>query len=109
MATESKRCTGHCCRCFWLPYPPAVLKKRAKTIEDGKKILDMVIYLGRFNRHPLFKKGEGPAGRLSYYYSCRHLQLNGDCGNYKNRPRMCVEYPYNSPCDYTSCTRRVTT
>lgn len=36
----------------------------------------------------------------AYVYTCRHLQLNGDCGIYEDRPAMCRDYPYGQVCEF---------
>lgn len=37
-------------------------------------------------------------------YTCKHLKQNGDCGIYENRPRMCINYPYETECTFKDCT-----
>ena len=39
-----------------------------------------------------------------FLFNCKHHKSNGDCGVYAMRPRMCSEYPYDSPCDRDGCT-----
>jgi Fe-S-cluster containining protein len=39
-----------------------------------------------------------------HWYACRHVQLNGDCGIYEDRPRMCRVYPNGSECAFADCT-----
>jgi len=96
-----ERCTGHCCCAFWLPYSPEFLQENASVFQDGKMIADMVIpiyWVERKNR----LTSEVPL----YMYTCRHLQLNGDCAVYERRPRMCRDYPYDKPCPIDGCTMK---
>jgi Fe-S-cluster containining protein len=102
---SERRCTGHCCRCFPLPKTPAELASNYAAflagemhengkplIQDIEKIAPMVIPLGSEQVYA--------DGSKSQYYTCKHLQENGDCANYANRPLMCSEYPYGKPCRY---------
>ena len=120
------RCTGHCCRKFTLPMDPAGLKEAfdaeiawkaegsppvkdaagglislpPKRWQDIEIIQPMVRYLGLFETNPSTGK-KGP--QLVHVYTCNHLQENGDCGIYENRPSMCSAYPYGGPCTYEGC------
>lgn len=47
-------------------------------------------------------RGDDPRGQ--HWYGCRHIQLNGDCGNYENRPSMCRSYPDGRACNFEGCT-----
>lgn len=42
--------------------------------------------------------------RGAWWYTCRHLQPNGDCAIYARRPRMCSGFPYGARCLYRECT-----
>lgn len=98
------RCTGHCCKAFTLPISPDELKAKAGVYRDGHIIADMAVYLGT-GTHDL-KTGEFVKQENSgwHVYGCRHLQGNGDCGIYENRPFMCRDYPYGHPCKFENCT-----
>lgn len=91
------RCTGHCCRRFFLPYSPEKIEERRDTIQDGHFIADMVIHLE--------SDDEG-----NHYFTCRHLVEADDgtasCGAYEDRPAMCRQYPYGNACTYAGCTMK---
>ena len=87
MARDSiRRCSGHCCRSFSIPYKLEELEEKQVAIRDGAMIIDMLIPLedGKF--------------------TCRHIADNGDCSIYENRPDMCSKYPYGDRCSYQGCT-----
>ena len=107
MESELTRCTGGCCRKFYLPYTPveigsAVLKARAgkDSLEDIEQIGTMLIYLGIFVG-PQRDTGDPHGG---HYYTCKHFD-GADCKIYDRRPRMCSRYPDSGKCYYTGCTR----
>jgi Fe-S-cluster containining protein len=88
------RCTGHCCRQFFLPFTPAQLVKHALTRfvrprfkpEEIAKVAAMAVYLG--------DRSDG-----AHMYTCRHLNvITGDCMDYENRPDVCRDYPYEDVC-----------
>lgn len=95
------RCTGHCCKSFWLPTSPIELAHQAKRAklrkskfdqDDCLKIADMVIY-------------QRPHEKGGHRYTCKHFDaISGNCTNYENRPKMCSEYPYGSKCKFKLCT-----
>lgn len=117
MLKELKRCTGHCCKEFTLPYSPKELRvKYKREFEDRlrdptqapnneiRQIALMIKYLGITNTtmdgRKLSKYSE-----WIYKYTCRNYNpKSGDCRNYENRPRMCSEYPYGKKCLYPGCT-----
>jgi Fe-S-cluster containining protein len=111
----SDRCTGDCCRVFYLPFSPEELQENLRASRAGESqdanghfigqdietVANMVIHLGAFDRNPVtLAKIDG----LANYYTCKHLQPNGDCGIYENRPRVCSGYPYGNHCNYPGCT-----
>lgn len=121
------RCTGHCCKAFTLPISAEELQSDFEKYQawvqnpEGETkprwrdigiIADMAIYLG-MGWHDS-KTGEYvPDSELNRkrfghepirVYTCRHLQSNGDCGIYENRPSMCRDYPYGHPCKFENCT-----
>lgn len=97
------RCTGHCCKSFWLPLDPAQLRFQAKLATIGKskwdqkdvvKINEMVIY-------------QRPHENGGYRYTCKYFDKStGNCNNYDNRPKMCSGYPYGNECKYKGCTMK---
>jgi Fe-S-cluster containining protein len=41
--------------------------------------------------------------RKGSLYTCKHLQKNGDCGIYADRPQMCRDFPGDQPCPFPIC------
>lgn len=102
---EPKRCTGHCCKRFYLPLSPDQIKQaRAEgRYTDIETIADMVIYLEYSN---VSVTGE-TRDEFGHYYTCKHFDAaTNNCGIYERRPAMCYEYPYGKPCLYKECTMR---
>lgn len=106
------RCTGHCCRAFTLNYDPESLRKMY-TFEDGSpvpitpnsnsQVPDMVIYLGRHKDPPNGEPMRNSGVLFEHWYTCKHLSAEGNCGNYENRPPLCRDFPYKTPCPYSAC------
>jgi Fe-S-cluster containining protein len=69
------------------------LKDGGTIYEDGIQITEMVEFIEEIKTGP----------KAGYYYRCKNLLTNGDCGIYEKRPRMCKEYPYGQPCYYKPC------
>lgn len=98
------RCTGHCCRRFYLPLSPKELEEDLQAFKrDGighydqiELVAPMVVYL---------EPHESGSG---HWYTCRHLNvMTGDCTNYENRPKVCSGYPdygAGGTCRYDECT-----
>lgn len=111
----SDRCRGHCCRHFTLPFSPEELQENYRAWRNGEEkdangresmsdiflIAPMVRHLGLRTRNPLAILDQEHEPR--HYYSCKHLEPNGDCGIYAARPQMCREYPYGKACSYKGC------
>lgn len=107
------RCTGHCCKRFYLPVTPTQLQGEAELIRLGGRsrfgptkdvlmIADMVIHL-ETREH----KGEtlGVYRDSDNWYTCKHFnEESGNCMNYENRPDMCRNYPYGRACTFKECT-----
>lgn len=124
---QQDRCTGHCCRAFNVG-PHASLKEkyeRAKArLADGYpdkydletiQIFEMIIPLpakatnGTANPYEptnSLLRGELGSVEEGELHTCKHLQPNGDCGNYENRPEMCRVYPNGRPCVFVHCTSK---
>jgi len=100
------RCTGHCCRCFSLPYGPDELATRKARIKDGEQIVAMVRYLGR--TVPPGMPHQRNESSSDHYYTCTNLLANGDCGIYETRPGMCRNFPDDGPCPYPQCENEAT-
>lgn len=119
---EEARCTGHCCRSFFLPATPSELAwqgelhamaergeplpEGARLFRDGPQIAGMVVHLGAFHRNPIGDSRAATMSEPGNFYRCRNLLANGDCAIYSRRPWMCRVYPRDSVCEYASCTRR---
>lgn len=88
------RCTGHCCKNFPLPIRAVDISQHIQTKRwhEIEKIGAMIIPLGVEHIY-----ADGTVGER---YTCKHLQPNGDCDDYANRPAMCSDYPYGRACDY---------
>ena len=92
----SSRCTGHCCKRFMME------DSDCSVLEDGEILRDMLIPLGLSDVDE-----DGDLLDLPVeFFTCRHLQQNGDCGIYQTRPQMCRDYPSVVDCEYTNCTLR---
>ena len=110
--SETARCTGHCCKSFWLPVSPMELQHELKKFQltgrsrwsDIEKIAPMVI-LQRTSRQ--CGHNSPKSNKVEYYYTCKHFDAaSGNCMNYEDRPAMCRDYPYGRQCSYKACTRR---
>lgn len=103
------RCTGHCCKKFYLPLTPDQIKEelelsktRPPRFQDFAKIAAMVIPI-----EPTTGMTGAPlrAEDVNHYYTCIHYdEQSGDCKNYEDRPTMCKDYPYGRPCNVVDCT-----
>lgn len=128
------RCTGHCCKRFFLPCSPKELwEKYEDWIRFGGKLAeffregtimppeprqaitwaeDVWLIAPMVRLVQVLEPGDtnpiNPSDPPSEYkgYSCVHLQENGDCGIYEHRPGLCRRYPYGQPCVYEECTYR---
>jgi len=116
----SDRCTGDCCRNFWLPFTPEEIRAAYVFWRDGGAswtdagglirtdtpgdidIIDPMVRPVAAPDVSLWRDGTGP-GVHGNFYRCVHLQENGDCGIYEIRPVMCCDFPYNKPCVYRNC------
>lgn len=107
---ESERCTGHCCRRFYMEFSPQVLKEKyERWIEQGKpayhdigKVYPLLTFLGKsyIGVDGIERQDSG------YYYTCKAFDGNG-CTIYDDRPQMCSNYPYGDPCKYKQCTMKL--
>jgi Fe-S-cluster containining protein len=90
------RCSGNCCKDFYLPISPKELwlsyKKFKGEIEDDKvtiiQDIEIIYPMVKFLR--IDERG-------NHKYSCKHLK-RGNCSIYKTRPKMCRDYPYGKAC-----------
>lgn len=102
--TES-RCTGHCCRRFVLSSgDETITHEQVKEWQDygveGIEDLDTRMIYGMVI--PLDEAD---------YFTCRNYNAEtGDCMVYKDRPKMCRDYPSTTEtgkCSYEECTLTV--
>lgn len=114
---ETERCSGHCCERFNLPYSPEEFEQKLKAHQSGRISLQdieiiqpMLVYLGMSD---IYCTGEKMKGGETHFYTCKHY-VDGNCGIYDKRPRMCSEFPYpdrytsslKGVCPYPQCTRK---
>lgn len=132
--TEQMRCSGHCCKVFYLPYSPTQLAKKAEIKqEELDKILRRGGMIDRYDLNAEFVQianmvehlafrwidlpddlralvsvsfPENPATEANYY-TCKNLDREtNNCRIYEFRPQMCSKYPYSAKCKYNGCTMR---
>lgn len=116
---HTARCTGHCCRSFFLSVSLDELKEDVLRFERGEsprfdpndtpKLVNMLVLIreGTADEHPFVEHVDrgAPSSTKGFYYTCKHLDANtGDCTDYENRPDMCRRYPYGGRCTYKDCT-----
>lgn len=97
------RCTGHCCRRFYLPLKPEELARAFEAHQRGEVNYDQIELVA-----PMVVSLEPHESGTGHWYTCRHLNvMTGDCTNYENRPRLCSGYPdygQGGGCSYAECT-----
>ncbi len=122
------RCTGHCCRSFYLPFSPKELReaydrwyasqtgypvhktttepKDQRLYQDIHLVAPMVEHLGKFRKNPLGTVNDDGFGKeRRHYYRCKLFDPKAKrCTIYEIRLRMCREYPYGNKCNYRGCT-----
>jgi len=123
------RCTGHCCKKFFLPLSPDELKQRYESWQRRGRspilptlserllpmkyalpeeiwlVYPMVRHLGTTEEvqppHTVGNIDNHPG----HFYTCKHYDAkSGDCTIYDIRPKMCADYPYSGFCQYADCT-----
>lgn len=93
------RCTGDCCRKFFLNASPqwfatrlANLKLEKRSEPEVEQIAEMLILI------------ESVSEEENYYTCKNHDPISGDCRIYETRPKMCRDYPYHGQrCRYPGC------
>lgn len=116
---DGKRCKGHCCRRFTLPFGPEELREHAAAWCRGEshnghrfssevlQVAGMVVHLGEDDLDTNRRRRK--SGRRSHWYTCGHHDpVSGDCLIYSIRPPMCREYPeygggYPAECLFDAC------
>ena len=117
-----RRCSGHCCKAFILPWlSPDEIKNEKKFYHrdaEGLKILNMIIYLGNDPiNFPQAARKVIPIGNFkptpnAHYYTCKHhCNITGNCLIYNDRPKMCRTFPdqetnWKGACGFRGCTKR---
>lgn len=113
------RCTGRCCRDFFLPFTPESLRAAAARAQE-ERLAELPLAPGVTDlpSSPQSHRAEleqiaamvvpfrpaGPDSSRGYRYSCVNLDEDGDCAIYDRRPDMCRNYPYGHRCDFgTRC------
>lgn len=114
------RCSGDCCKRFYLPLTPDELKYEA-TREDRyekirfnpkemEQIYGMVIALAPSKDSKVGVDGFSAPPESGWYYTCKNFDTQtGNCLIYETRPDMCRDYPfygegYRNRCTYENCT-----
>lgn len=107
------RCTGHCCKRFYLPYDKAGLDLAAerdlKAFPEGPpNQIDVIATMVIPFEGPDILRDDSDA--RAFFYTCKHHdEATGNCMNYENRPTMCSSYPYERECSYQGCTMKCDT
>jgi Fe-S-cluster containining protein len=101
---EEKRCSGHCCKGFHLPYWYNEIMKmeRGPNITNNQFHKDTRIIQAMLI--PMYWECTGVDDEMRRY-SCKHQLSNGDCGIYEERPYLCRDYPKRR-CEWPQCTKR---
>jgi hypothetical protein len=108
---DETRCTGGCCREFYLPATRCELAVRALWylwMGDAFTGLEIarIATMTRIVRMPEvgdLSPGGKPVEVPEPIYSCVHFD-GRNCTAYDQRPRMCSGFPYGRPCEYEGCT-----
>jgi len=92
------RCSGHCCKGFaleksreeiWEDYERWKKDPSTSTIPDVHLIAPMLIPIKKL--------------KTEWLFTCKHLQKDGNCGIYAQRPQMCRDFPGDQPCPFPIC------
>lgn len=103
------RCTGRCCRDFRLPFTPASLhaaaaaaraRREATPPPEPGAVHVQLPYQVEIEQIASMVVPVRPAAdsKDAYQFSCVHIDDDGDCVIYKDRPQMCRNYPYGHAC-----------
>lgn len=88
---SSSVCKGHCCASFTLPSPEKLVQKFNNPNSELSNLdRDTFIYLRE-------TEGVEEGDPNNHEYTCKYF-VNGRCSIYKDRPKMCSEFPYNYIC-----------
>lgn len=99
----SNRCNGLCCKRFIIDHSPEEIAK--STDPDAPILIAMLIHHGTVTKNMVQPNGETAADDYPqlHIYSCKHLQINGNCEIYEKRPKMCADFPYGGICLFKNC------
>lgn len=78
--------TGNCCRQITLRFEG----KRVETAAQYEAMLQKKVLFRRF--FPVYKVSDSEA-RIQYF-NCSYLTEKNTCSDYKNRPQMCRNFPF---------------
>jgi Fe-S-cluster containining protein len=76
------------------------LRAKEPTAREGDglgKLAPWLVPLGRFRHHPLTGT---PLAKELFFWHCRALGADGNCGIYGDRPELCRRYPYGHRCEH---------
>ena len=101
-------CAGFCCEAFIIGSPEDVAGLEERWGEDGRKVQDLVIHLGKFSNNPT---GRVPkcgtsvvAGEGADFHTCKAFDRETRrCTVYADRPNMCRSYPNLGYCQFDGC------
>lgn len=119
------RCTGGCCKVFFLPFKEARIPDVASGAffrdPEASIIADMIIPIADTldklpaELHELVAFYDEKTtdidrmGEIGAFYTCKHFDAEaGNCRIYDRRPRMCRAFPNDGVCKYTGCTTACT-
>jgi Fe-S-cluster containining protein len=105
-AKKEDRCSGGCCKEFYLTRSLNELKREYGRFLEGHPAMDDIdiIYPMLIDRDELGDSDGQPIVQHNLHrYECRNLLPNGDCGIYEKRPHMCRSFPNDKPCPNADC------
>jgi Fe-S-cluster containining protein len=123
-AGKMNRCTGHCCKRFYLPFSPTELQRAAeytKTywigpdksavkdgwekgwIDDTGKVhqrffdeIEQIADMAIFIEKVALNANHEPIDHEAHWYTCKNFDVEtGNCKVYETRPIMCRSFPNN--------------
>lgn len=103
---EATRCSGHCCKRFYIGLTWTEINENWSSYPDGAQIRDMLIPLPDPSLAELQESLDGEHYQVSsgHFYTCKnHDVVTGDCKVYETRPGMCRNYPNDMHCQFKAC------
>lgn len=121
---QTHKCSGHCCKVFYLPYSfdemnhfkrlSSLGKTKEEKVKDLFKIANLIIPVRAEScktyaiENSLIYSSSRKSSHMynvMYYYTCKNYDaIKHKCLDYENRPSMCSKYPYMRQCYYRDCT-----